>query len=249
MSEASLGPGLLRLGLIGSPNSGKTTLFNALTGLRQKVANYPGVTVERKEGFFRVGEREVRLVDLPGIYSLSARSPEEQIAARVLRGQDPETGVPDALIAIVDATNLERHLYLVSQLIDEGRPLVLALNMMDLVRKRRLSIDVPALSRELGIPVVPISASKGEGLEGLKRALLSVPSPPERRWRFSVPVETEFQRLRLGRPEGLTLDALTGRGGDPLCEPGGTDWAREEIQSRYAWIREACSKAVDRRIV
>ena len=241
--------GPLRVALVGNPNAGKTTLFNALTGLRQKVANYPGVTVERKEGWAEIAGQPVHVLDLPGIYSLSARSPEEQIAARVLRGQDPETGTPDVLLAIVDATNLERHLYLVSQLMDEGRPVVLALNMMDLARKRRLAIDVAVLSRELGIPVMPISASKGEGLEDLKKALISAPPPPARRWRFSGAVEAEFQRLKGSRPAGEALDALTGRSAEKLCEPGGTDWAREEIQSRYAWIREACSKAVDRRVV
>jgi ferrous iron transport protein B len=166
----------LRVALVGNPNAGKTTLFNALTGLRQKVANYPGVTVERKEGWFQAEGREVHLMDLPGIYSLAARSPEERIASEALRGEG--AGAPDLVVAIVDASNLERHLYLVTQLLGRGRPVVLALNMMDLARDRHIAIDVAGLSRELGIPVLPLAASRGEGVEALKRAIAAGASAP-----------------------------------------------------------------------
>ena len=208
----------LRVLLVGNPNAGKTTLFNALTGLRQKVANYPGVTVERKEGWFQAGGREVHLMDLPGIYSLAARSPEERIAAREVRGEGDEA--PDLVVAIVDATNLERHLYLVTQLLGRGLPVVLALNMMDLARERRVVIDVAGLSRRLGIPVVPLVASRGEGVEELKRAIAAAASATV-------------------LPAGLGAALAALPAGDP----------RAEIHARYGWIREVCAGAVDRRIV
>ncbi len=166
----------LRVALVGNPNAGKTTLFNALTGLRQKVANYPGVTVERKEGWFQAEGREIHLLDLPGIYSMAARSPEERIASEAVRREGAET--LDLVVAIVDATNLERHLYLVTQLLERGRPVVLALNMMDLARERHIVIDVAGLSAKLGIPVVPLAASRGEGVEALKRTIAAgAPAP------------------------------------------------------------------------
>src|ERR1051325_10654342 len=117
--------------LAGNPNSGKTTIFNALTGLRQKVANYPGVTVEKKTGKCKLsGGRWINIIDLPGTYSLISRSPDELIAMEVLRGLRPDTPPPDVVIVVVDASNLQRNLYLVSQLIELGRPLGVALTMM-----------------------------------------------------------------------------------------------------------------------
>lgn len=200
--------------LVGNPNAGKTTLFNALTGLRQKVGNYPGVTVECKEGMLDSG---VRLLDLPGLYSLSPRSPEEALAAGVLKGEGAEA--PDAIVAVADATNLERHLYLVTQLLELGRPLVLALNMSDLARARHLAIDAGALSRELGIPVVAVSALTGEGLEGLGRLLAAgVPAP----------------RM----PEGLAAAVRE-------AAPRGP---RAGILARYAWIRGVGGRVIDRRV-
>src|SRR5947207_10459221 len=122
----------LVVALAGNPNSGKTTIFNALTGLRQKVANFPGVTVEKKTGRCKLPDgRRVNIIDLPGTYSLISRSPDELIAMEVLRGLRPDTPPPDVVIVVVDASNLQRNLYLVSQLIEIGRPLVIALNMID----------------------------------------------------------------------------------------------------------------------
>ena len=166
----------LRVCLLGNPNAGKTALFNALTGLRQKVANYPGVTVERREGWLEAEGREVHLLDLPGIYSLEAPSPEGQIAVREASGTAGTP--PDLLVAVLDATNLERHLYLVAQLRELGRPLMVALNMMDLARARGIVLDVPALARALGVPVLPLSAATGEGIEDLRKALASPPPAP-----------------------------------------------------------------------
>ena len=152
----------MRIALAGNPNCGKTTLFNALTGSNQYVGNWPGVTVEKKEGTAHLGDKELTVVDLPGIYSLSPYSMEEIVARDFIIGEGP-----DCVIDIVDATNLERNLYLTIQLLELERPTVLALNFMDEVEKRGDCIDVSRLSKELGIPVVPITARTGEGLEEL----------------------------------------------------------------------------------
>ena len=152
----------MKVALAGNPNCGKTTLFNALTGSNQYVGNWPGVTVEKKEGTARLGDREITAVDLPGIYSLSPYSMEEIVARDFIIGEGP-----DAVIDIVDATNLERNLYLTVQLLELERPLVLALNFMDEVKARGDQIDVERLSKELGVPVVPITAKTGEGLDEL----------------------------------------------------------------------------------
>ncbi len=152
----------MRIALAGNPNCGKTTLFNALTGSDQYVGNWPGVTVEKKEGEARIGDRTVTVVDLPGIYSLSPYSMEEIVARDFIIGE-----APDCVIDIVDATNLERNLYLTVQLLELERPTVLALNFMDEVEKRGDRIDVDRLSKELGVPVIPITARTGEGIEEL----------------------------------------------------------------------------------
>ena len=146
--------GTLTVALAGNPNSGKTTLFNALTGLRQKVANYPGVTVEKKTGRCKLPNGQWSdIIDLPGTYSLISRSPDEQVAMEVLRGLRKDTKTPDVVIVVVDASNLQRNLYLVSQLIELGRPLVVALNMMDIAKRRGLHVSADNLQKELGVPV------------------------------------------------------------------------------------------------
>jgi len=151
----------IRLALAGNPNCGKTTMFNALTGSNQRVGNWPGVTVEKKEGHLKA-DKEVTVTDLPGIYSLSPYTLEEVVARSYLVGERP-----DAIINIVDATNIERNLYLTTQLMEMGIPVVIALNMMDLVRKNGDKIDAAKLSKQLGCPVVEASALKGEGLDVL----------------------------------------------------------------------------------
>src|SRR4029450_13435003 len=134
-------------------NCGKTTIFNALTGLRQKVGNYTGVTVERKEGsFFGSHGEPMHLLDLPGSYSLQSRSPDEAVARDVLLGRIPEVARPDVIICVVDATNLERNLYLAAQLIELQLPVVLALNMVDLAEEMGVTIDLAALREKLGVP-------------------------------------------------------------------------------------------------
>ncbi|MCE0484485.1 MAG: ferrous iron transport protein B [Methylacidiphilales bacterium] len=158
--------------LAGNPNSGKSTLFNALTGLRQKVANYPGVTVEKKTGrFYGIHGRAMDLLDLPGTYSLQTRSPDEEVSRDVLLGRRADTPPPRAIVCVADATNLERNLYLVAQLAELDVPLVLALNMVDLAEKQGIRIDVNLLEKNLGIPVVPAVASAGVGLQEIKQLL------------------------------------------------------------------------------
>ena len=158
----------------GNPNAGKTSLFNSLTGLRQKVANYPGVTVESKSGNWFVSGNgpAIRLVDLPGLYSLDATSLDEKIASEILL--DASATKADAIIVVADATNLVRNLYLATQLIETGRPIVLALTMVDLAERAKLKIDPAKLSDELGVPVVPIVAQQRRGLEQLGQAVLDV---------------------------------------------------------------------------
>lgn len=153
----------ITVALAGNPNAGKTTLFNALTGSRQHVGNWPGKTVERKQGLWRINGEDVAVVDLPGTYSLAAYTSEETIARDYLINSPP-----DILIVVVDAAHLERNLYLVVQLLELGLRTILALNMSDIAASKGLSIDSEALSRELGgLPVVRVVATRGEGLEAL----------------------------------------------------------------------------------
>ncbi|MEP6902189.1 MAG: ferrous iron transport protein B, partial [Actinomycetota bacterium] len=162
----------LTIALAGNPNAGKTTLFNALTGLKQKVANYPGVTVERKEGIWKLGIDSARLIDLPGLYSLDVTSIDEQIAHDVLIGKIENLPKPDAVIAVVDATNLERNLYLVTQLLEYNIPVVIALTMVDLAEKQSLKIDTDKLSKLLQIPVVAVKAAQKQGTAELAEKTL-----------------------------------------------------------------------------
>lgn len=157
--------------IIGNPNTGKTTIFNALTGLRQHVGNYPGVTVERKVGEVSVASGTVELVDLPGTYSLSAQSPDEQLVADVLRGHQKGEQPLVGVVVIADASNLKRNLYLLSQVMDVGLPTALVLNMMDMAGMRGITIDVDALTKRLGIPVIAARANAGEGMDGVRAIL------------------------------------------------------------------------------
>jgi ferrous iron transport protein B len=169
----------LTIALAGNPNAGKTTLFNALTGMRQKVANYAGVTVERKEGVWRVNPGETpRLIDLPGLYSLDAASIDEQIARDVLTGKAVAVPKPDCIIAVVDATNLDRNLYLVTQLLEYKIPIIVALTMMDSAARSETQIDIEKLSGFLKVPVIPVTASRKQGLTELSEAILKVAAKP-----------------------------------------------------------------------
>ena len=180
------------IALAGNPNCGKTTMFNDLTGANQYVGNWPGVTVEKKEGKY-MRDKDVTITDLPGIYSLSPYSPEEIVARDYLL-----EGGPDAVINLVDATNLERNLYLTSQILNLGVPVVIALNMMDLVEKNGDKIDVDGLSRELGCPIVPTSALKGRGMEDVVKAAIDAArtkKAPALQMKFDAAVEEALVKI------------------------------------------------------
>ena len=163
----------MKVALVGNPNSGKSSLFNALTGAKQYVGNWPGVTVEKKEGKMKKNPI-IKIQDLPGIYSLSPYTPEEVIARDYLTNE-----CPDLIINIVDATNLERNLYLTAQLLDLGIPIIIGLNMMDIIKKNGKKINVEKLSYGLGIPVVPISVLKKEGLDKLTKKIIDAFKQPK----------------------------------------------------------------------
>jgi len=166
----------IRVALVGNPNTGKSTLFTALAGVRQRVGNYPGVTVEKKTGHLRHDGQQFELIDLPGTYSLAPRSPDEMLTVDVLLGRRDSAAPPDVVLSIIDASNLERNLFLVSQVLSLGLPTVVALNMVDLARDRAVEIDVAALAQRLGVPVIAVQANRRAGLEQLKSALAEASS-------------------------------------------------------------------------
>jgi ferrous iron transport protein B len=206
----------LMIALAGNPNAGKTTLFNALTGMRQKVANYSGVTVERKEGIWKFGENQTaRLIDLPGLYSLNAASIDEEIARDVLTGKIAGLPEPDCIVAVVDATNLDRNLYLFTQLLEYKIPLVVALTMMDEAEKNETAIDAEKLSSFLQVPVIPVVAGKRRGLDELKEAVLKIAG-------------SDFEQPHL--PFLLSDDSL--------------DNGHASILARYSWIANVVQESV-----
>ncbi len=217
------------IALAGNPNAGKTTLFNALTGMKQKVANYPGVTVERREGIWKLGENAARLIDLPGLYSLDVTSIDEEIAHDVLTGNLVNLPKPDAVIAVVDATNLERNLYLVTQLLEYNIPVVIALTMIDLAEKQSLEIDTDKLSSLLQIPVVAVKAAQKQGIEELAEKTLKaaqVHQIPRLPWL------TESEFLETVTEEDIHL-SLTDNAG-----------ANRKIFARYNFISDVYQEAV-----
>jgi len=200
---------VLRLGLVGSPNSGKTTLFNALTGLRAKVGNYPGVTVERREGEAKLEGRRVVMVDLPGTYSLTPLSRDEEVVTRLLAGQLTGVPRPDAIVAVADACSIERSLFLVAQVLRLGLPCCLVLTMIDELAARGGVLDIPRLERALGIPVVAVIGHRGVGIDQLRRVLgrseswggplIPPPTDPEQRAAWAESVLSHVLRTRPGR--------------------------------------------------
>ncbi|HVT30205.1 MAG TPA: ferrous iron transport protein B [Lacipirellulaceae bacterium] len=173
---ATAPPKTIRVAIVGNPNTGKSTLFTALAGVRQRVGNYPGVTVEKKTGTLRQHGQTFELIDLPGTYSLAPHSPDEMVTVDVLLGRRDNAGPPDVVLSIVDASNLERNLFLVSQVLSLGLPTVVALNMVDLARERHIEFDLAALSQRLGVPVVAVQANRRIGIADLKTALADAPS-------------------------------------------------------------------------
>ncbi len=220
--------------LVGNPNCGKSTLFNALTGLKQKVGNYPGVTVEKKTGTaYSQHGHPMTVIDLPGAYSLAARSPDEAVTRDVLLGRRADTPQPDRILCVVDATNLERNLYLVHQILDLGRPVILVVNMMDLAEQNGIHIRIGHLEQELGIPVVPCEAVHGKGLIELKLAMSRAePALPRHAWDVPAAIAPAVSELQaslvandakaplIARAEALLLltdqDAMRVAGSTPL---------------------------------
>jgi ferrous iron transport protein B len=263
----------LTVALVGNPNTGKTTLFNALSGLRQRVGNYPGVTVEMKKGTARDGERAFELIDLPGTYSLAARSPDEMVAVDLMLGHCPSESRPDVVLAIVDASNLDRHLYLVSQIVELGRPVLVALNMLDVAAGQGLRIDAALLSKKLGLPVVPIRANKGGGFDELRRAVWSAAesASPANQPAFPRPFDDEVEMLQkaigpdveafiirrlLLDINGAVERRLTGELGPGLAErvtaarqrlaAAGCPVPLVEARTRFAWIKSITAECVAR---
>ena len=259
------------LALIGNPNTGKTTLFNALTGLTQRAGNYPGVTVEHKVGTVTLdGEGALDLIDLPGAYSLAAHSPDEMLAIDVLLGQQQDAPPVDGILAVVDASNLRRNLYLVSQLAEIDVPLVVALNMGDIALRRGIRIDASALSAALGVPVVPVLAHRRQGLDELRRTLvaLSADPAPARPQRVALPdplqrATAELQAVVSGPlspvealralvdEDGYAERRLLASAGDGVTDrlrglrTAGADSLSElESNARYAWIDGLLSRAI-----
>jgi ferrous iron transport protein B len=259
--------------LLGNPNTGKTTLFNALSGLNQRVGNYPGVTVETRKGQMTCAGLAFDLIDLPGTYSLAPRSPDEMVAVDVILGQQPGEPRPDVVISIVDASNLERNLYLTTQALELGVPVVVALNMIDVAEAHHLQIDAERLSAGLGVAVVPIQANKKRGLDDLRAAIARATSgeAPSRKPVFPPAFEAEVDTLRQGIvaevPGFLVRRLLLDVGGyteQRFSERFGKDIQGEvrqgrqrltaagcavpgvEARSRYAWIREVTQGCVRR---
>ncbi|MEQ1860187.1 MAG: ferrous iron transport protein B [Chthoniobacteraceae bacterium] len=264
-------PQVRHVAIAGNPNCGKTTIFNALTGLRQRTGNYPGVTVEKKVGRFHGTHGEpFDLLDLPGSYSLQVRSPDEAVARDVLLGRRDDTPRPDVIICVVDASNIERNLYLVAQLLELGIPVVVALNMIDVAEQAGTVIDLAVLREKLGVPVVPMIATKGTGFVELKQALSQpIPPPPHC---APMPEDIEFEVLVLAdklkvradaaRSEALLLLTISDRahlteaalgdaalveaaaGARERLRAAGVDPVAAPVEARYAWIQGVCDAAV-----
>jgi len=223
--------------IVGNPNCGKSTLFNALTGLRQKIGNYPGVTVEKKVGTaWSQHGQPITLIDLPGSYSLAARSPDEAVTRDVLFGRRADTAAPDRILCIVDATNLERNLYLVHQVLDLGRPVILVLNMMDVARSNGLSMDTSRLEHELGIPVIPCEAVNGKGVVELRMAMSRASLPlPRHAWDVPAEIAPAVAELQAVLMESGGKPALLARAEALLLltdsQPAATSPAQEECPS------------------
>ncbi len=258
--------GRATVAVVGNPNTGKTTLFNALTGLSQRVGNFPGVTVERKVGQLTLPDKSaIDLLDLPGTYSLSAKSPDELIAVEALMGLLKSESTIQAVLVVLDASNLRRSLYIVSQLLEIDLPLVVALNMLDVAKARGILIDAPALSERLGVPVIPIQANKRTGLDELKEVLSRVvekgavpsrsPILPQAWWVEAEQLAQKYEGVSTGLVLRVLIDNqntfashVVERFGDDFAADlhasrakvnVGDALANQEIELRYGWVDEA----------
>ncbi|QOJ16067.1 MAG: ferrous iron transport protein B [Planctomycetia bacterium] len=260
--------------MVGNPNAGKSTLFNALTGYHRHSANYPGVTVDVGRGLLRGSSRPVELLDVPGTYSLAAASPDEMLVCDLLHGRMTGQAPPDAIVAVLDASNLPRNLYLLSQLLELGLPLVAALNMSDLAQKRGITIDAKRLAERLGVAVVPIVATDESTLPPLVRAIERVLSAAASPVRADLPEVLRAESRRLSNEggsglsdseclralldrDGATPQLFIRRGGNPALLQAArerlaaaeVDGAPAEIRARYAWIHKLIAEVVQRTAV
>jgi len=199
-----------RFALVGNPNTGKTSLFNQLCGTKQRVGNYPGVTVEKKIGSCRITDNAtVEIIDLPGIYSLSAMSPDERVTLSVLEGGQESVGTPDAVIIVLEAGRLQRNLYLFSQLAELEIPGIIALTMADSLEKEGISLDIEALKNETGLDVIPIHGPEADPINELKKSMAKVltePKIPNPNLGFSKEMDTDARSLQNEALDGkLTL--------------------------------------------
>lgn len=259
--------------LVGNPNTGKSTLFNALSGMRQRVGNYPGVTVESKKGQMSVNGQVIDLIDLPGTYSLAPRSPDEMVTVDVILGLQKGEARPDLVVSIVDSSNLDRNLYLTTQAMELGIPVVVALNMMDVAENQGIRIDPDQLSKALGLPVVAIQANRGKGLDNLKQSIAQIPLRGLSAEALDYPVvfqeevKTLQETLGPGVPLFLIRRLLLDNGGPTekrFVQEHGSDLAKHldaartrlkeagcpistlEARVRYGWIRKITQSCVQR---
>lgn len=268
----------IAVALIGNPNTGKSTLFNALSGVRQRTGNYPGVTVEKKHGTFRIGEKAIELIDLPGSYSLAPRSPDEMVAVDVLLGRLPAERKPQAVLVILDAGNLERNLYILSQVLELRLPTIVALNMIDVAADKGVTVDAPLLAQRLGVPVIETRANHGAGIQKLREALADIETvpPPESISPFPPAFREEVAGLQgqlvardVSAPRYLVERLLLDTSGylEQELKLGGDDFhqliaeARArlketgapvpavEAMSRYGWVRETLNGVIERKTV
>ena len=260
----------VRVVILGNPNTGKSTVFNALSGIKQKTGNYAGVTVEKRVGSFSVDQSKFELVDLPGTYSLAPHSPDEMVSVNVLLGKSHPA--PDVIVCIVDASNVERNLFLVSQILELEQPTVVALNMIDVARQNGQEIDEQQLSAILGVPVVPIHAKRGDGIDTLKSEIAKAPitesisrHDPFRdeiaeridRLEKTCPSDCKLRRFALTRmlfdTDGFMTDQMRDQIDDQLFEALQSEqrglkasgaFAESESNARYGWIQSHLSKIV-----
>ena len=254
---------------IGNPNTGKSSLFNLLTGLNQKVSNFPGVTVDYLQGDCALDGEKISLVDVPGTYSIAAQSPDELVALNVLLGKVPDIGPPSAVVLVLDATNLRRNLFLASQVRELPLRFVIALTMTDIAKQRNIDINIDELSSALDAPVVPLVASKGEGIERLKQVLAqTLATPPPTPVVLNEAHHLEAERLALQAKDGTaafhpfeiyralidqegylekeiaqSYPILAQKLADSRRElAGGRDLTTIEARDRYSWINSKIAK-------
>lgn len=251
--------------VLGNPNAGKSTLFNGLTGVKQHVGNYPGVTVEKRNGLISINDEQYELVDLPGTYSLAPNSPEEMLAVKILLGKPPAEKKPDVILCVIDGSNIQRNLFLVSQVLELHQPTVVAVNMIDVAKRDGIEIDCEKLQSLLGVPVVPVQAKRREGFEELKQAIAKsrnrspefVHDPFEASMKDRIehleatcPNDCELKRFAVTRmlfdTDGFMSDQLKAEVGPDTLKRVATEKLEmensegavfeSESNARYAWI-------------